>query len=336
MPAVYLLKFVCFVILSFIMTITHLSASVEPVYSTPKALEVVVVKGVQPGPKLWKVTKGGNTLWILGSLSPLPEKMVWDAQSVKAILEHTNEFISPPDVSISLSSFKAIFLLPSMRSLRNNPNKQTLEEVLPSALYARWLSLKLKYMGKNKKVEKFRPVFAAQKLFNAATKKIGLSSDSQIWKVINKSLKKHKIKKTYTGVNKKITAARKDIKDFKKSTIEDIACFEVTLDRLELDLSNMRARALAWARGDIQALRRLPYLDQKETCSNAFLTSSVVQNYALAEAKVVSEQRWLLAVSSALDTNEVSFTVLPINRLLDDVGPLHTLREQGYEVRGPR
>lgn len=329
-------KFVFLVILVFIMTITYVRASVIPEFRTLNPIEVVIVKGVQPGPKLWRVSKNGNTLWILGSLSPLPKKMVWDAQSVKAILEDTQEFISPPYVGITISPFKAIFMLPSMYGLRNNPNKQTLEDVLPPELYTRWLSLKLKYMGKNKKVEKFRPLFAARDLFDAATKKIGLSSDPQVWKVINKSLKKHKIKITSTGVRNKIPATRKKIKTFKRSAIEDIACFEVTLDRLEFDLSNMRARALAWARGDVQALRSLPYLDQNKTCSGVFFASALGQDYDLAEASMVSEQQWLAAVRSALDANKVSFAMLPISKLLDSNGPLHTLKEQGYHVRGPK
>ena len=38
-------------------------------------LDTMVVSGVQPGPGLWKVRKGEHTLWILGTVSPLPRRM---------------------------------------------------------------------------------------------------------------------------------------------------------------------------------------------------------------------------------------------------------------------
>jgi hypothetical protein len=37
-----------------------------------ETLDEVVVSGEQPGPGLWQVKNGANTLWILGSHSPLP------------------------------------------------------------------------------------------------------------------------------------------------------------------------------------------------------------------------------------------------------------------------
>ncbi|MBC7455556.1 MAG: hypothetical protein H7335_18070 [Massilia sp.] len=42
------------------------------------------------------------------------------------------------------------------------------------------------------------------------------------------------------------------LRDFKKSQIEDQGCFTKTVERLEVDLDTMRARANAWATGDIE------------------------------------------------------------------------------------
>lgn len=44
-------------------------------------IEEVVVIGVQPGPKMWRVNKGDHELWIFGTLSLLPKKMQWDSQA---------------------------------------------------------------------------------------------------------------------------------------------------------------------------------------------------------------------------------------------------------------
>jgi hypothetical protein len=49
-------------------------------------LPMVVVSGVQPGPGLWKVSKGDHVMWVLGTLSPLPRDMQWQAQEVEQVI----------------------------------------------------------------------------------------------------------------------------------------------------------------------------------------------------------------------------------------------------------
>jgi len=50
-------------------------------------LAPVVVSGVQPGPGMWRVTSAhGNVLWILGTVSPLPARLDWRADEVKAVI----------------------------------------------------------------------------------------------------------------------------------------------------------------------------------------------------------------------------------------------------------
>ena len=37
----------------------------------------VVVSGLQPGPRLWKVSRDGRVMWVLGTMSPLPKGLDW-------------------------------------------------------------------------------------------------------------------------------------------------------------------------------------------------------------------------------------------------------------------
>src|SRR5690348_2085441 len=49
----------------------HAANIPEPAVSGPEAtLQTVLVRGSQPGPGLWRVSKGDHTLWILGTLGP--------------------------------------------------------------------------------------------------------------------------------------------------------------------------------------------------------------------------------------------------------------------------
>ena len=44
---------------------------------TEPPLEEILVVGEQPGPAMWRVSKGDHTLWIFATLEPLPKDMVW-------------------------------------------------------------------------------------------------------------------------------------------------------------------------------------------------------------------------------------------------------------------
>src|SRR3546814_12092555 len=59
------------------------------------------------------------------------------------------------------------------------------------------------------------------------------------------------------------------LKEFNASALDDTECFSRTMSRIETDLGNMRARANAWAVGDIEALRALPFHNQYVDCLNA-------------------------------------------------------------------
>src|SRR5262249_39937863 len=50
---------------------------------SPDAVDEIVVSGEQPGPGLWKVTKGDHVLWILGTLTPLPKRMTWRSGEIE-------------------------------------------------------------------------------------------------------------------------------------------------------------------------------------------------------------------------------------------------------------
>ena len=55
------------------------------------------VSGVQPGPGLWQVRNSqGHTLWILGTVSPLPAKLDWRADEVQAVIASAQEVLGPP------------------------------------------------------------------------------------------------------------------------------------------------------------------------------------------------------------------------------------------------
>jgi len=300
-------------------------------------LETMVVSGVQPGPGMWKVSKGDNVMWVIGTLTPLPRGMTWLARDVEAVIAQAQEVIQSPGVTAGsdIGMVRGALLIPSLLKARQNPGGETLAQVLPPELYSRWQALKPTYLGRDQGVEKWRPIFAARELYEAAMKKAGLTESGVVGPVVRKAAKQHGVKSTPSAVKIKIDKPKQAIKEFASSSLGDQECFAKTLGRIETDLPTMTARANAWATGDIEALRALPYDDQNRACIDAVLETSIAKKRGMDGLAQRIEAAWLETAEGALARNQVTFATLPISLLLKRDGYLAKLRAKGYVVEEP-
>lgn len=302
----------------------------------PRMLDTVLVSGARTGPGLWQVRKGEHVLWVLGTQSPLPRRMDWLSDEVTAAVARSQAVLAAPAVDFEgIGAVRGLFLLPSLLKARRNPDQQSLQDVLPAELYARWSVLKAKYMPRKNKVEEWRPIFAAGELYGEAIESIGLSRKDIVWPVVRKAAKKHDVPIVEPEVVIDIEAPRDAIREFAASGIDDTLCFEKTLDRLETDLGTMKARANAWADGNIDALRALPFADQGSACRDAILSATVTQKVGMQDLPERVRAAWLQHAEAALDTNASTVAVLSIARMFGDDGYLTALQARGYEVIEP-
>jgi hypothetical protein len=313
------------------------TAETKPEDKNMVELQALVVTGVQPGPGLWKVSKGENIMWVLGTQSPLPNKMEWESGEVEKIIANSQEVLRETTVSVGsdIGVFRGLMLLPSLYSARKNPNDATLQEVLPPPLYARWLVLKKKYIGNDSGIEKWRPIFASQELYTKAVEKSGLSFDNIAREVVVDAAKKNKIRVITPRVEIKFEEPKAAIKEFQKTSLSDVDCFEKTITRLETDLGAMIDRANAWSVGDIEGLKNLPFADQSQSCISALTNTAVAQKKGLSDIRGQSMQAWLVAAETALTKNKVTFAVMPMNEVLRPTGYLAKLKEKGYTIEAP-
>ncbi len=318
------------------------SAAATPATVTPvrtNTLETVVVSGIRPGPALWKVTSGEKVLWILGTVSPVPEKMQWYSPQSEAVLRDATEIVWPPQAGVQVgfgSAFKAAFAMPTILRARKNADGKLLKDVLPPDLYARWAQLKQQYIGKDKSIEEWRPIFAAGKLYSAALEKAGLTSGTGTGDRISEVAKERDIKRTLTSVNIAITDPKGMAKSFTKSNIDDVACFRSVLDRLELEVAHAARRANAWAVGDVPELTRLVDRDRLPSCLEAFAKVEAMKDSGILEATEQSRGKWMKAVDAALATNATSFATLPMIEIVTPDGLLSKLRAKGYQIVEPQ
>lgn len=305
-----------------------------PVEEAPAAPEQILVVGQKPGPGMWKVSKDGHVLWIFGDYSPLPVKMQWRSHEVEAAIAASQEYLTPPAANATVGYLKGTLLLPSLIGIKKIPDGATLREVLPPDVYARWQPMKEKYLPGND--ERERPVFLAGALFSAALKDAGLTTSTGVRKRIEKIVDERKLKVTKSTIQLPMDNARQMMKDFKKAPVEDADCLNSTVLRLETDIDAMRVRANAWAKGDIDAIRKLDFVDQEESCRDAVFNSAAVRkDPAFHSIRPRLKALWLSAAESALARNASTFALLPLKEILDPNGVVAALAAKGYTVEQP-
>lgn len=301
-------------------------------------MEAMLVRGQYSGPGLWKVSKGANTLWILGTVSPVPKGMDWYSPETEAVLAQAQEMIGPPGFASTVgvgSMFKAAFAIPTILRARRNPDGKTLREVLPADLYARWSVLKPMYLGDDEAVEEWRPVFAASQLYSAAIKRSGMVSGTGVGERLGKIQNQRDIKRTSTMIRSEIKNPRKLAKSFARAEVDDVQCFRSVLDRLELDIANAAQRANAWATGNLPELERLFRRGDVTPCFEALATTEAARSLGMETAAERSSEQWLAAAESALAANHTSFGTLPVGELFQSDGLLSRLQARGYAVAVP-
>ena len=305
-------------------------------------LETVLVSGEQPGPGMWRVSKGDNVLWIVGIQSPMPKKMTWRAKKVEATVANSQEVLGQPGASVSLKQigyFRALTLIPSAMESVKNPDGATLRELVPADVYTRWQALRSKYIGEyqddDNDLERSRPMFAAGKLYREAIAKGGMTFTSPVTAVINDAAKKHTVKITSVTVTPPTDNARSAINELKKTRLADLDCFTKTIERIETDLQSMRQRANAWATGDINAIRALPINDQREACEAAIRDAGFVKTLGVQNLPAQIEAAWMSAAEAALAKNKSTVATLSMPQLLAPNGYLSKLKAKGYVVEEP-
>jgi len=319
-----------------------------PVLAQSDAVPVeIVVTGKQPGPPLWRVRHGDNTLYIFARLSPIPKNITWESQRVAQVIAAADEFISEPDVDVSVSPlvmFNPINIFRGMslgKRVMRNENDAALKDVLPPELYARFSALKARYFPKNKKIETYRPIVAGGQMTSAVQDAADLIPANDVDKQIRRLVKRNRdIRTTEIMYDMKIEGGFKVIASRVEELMDSIppelerSCFERMLRRMEENIEEMQYRASAWAQGYIQEFKYIPLRgDEDDDCTNMMMVSS--EQETISEIMAIISNQWLDAAERALNNNRTTFAVLDISQLLLADGLLAQLGSRGYEVIEP-
>jgi len=273
-------------------------------------LEEILVSGEYPGPGLWKVSKPAgeseHVLWIFGTLfdtpSGEPTALKWKSRQVEKIVAESQELVYEYQFGLTFEQKVGVF---------------TILRMLPTALKAR-------KNPDDKTLADLLPVDVYPRWQMLKAEYLGGSDGIEKWRpfIVAERL-------------------RESMKAFVAKPLNDVECLDVTMKLVEFwgDDAAVNARALAWARGDLPALRALPPLpDPDGSCMAALLGSQAVQDLhlqGLDDPAASGARAWLEAVDKALADNPSTLAILPVDELLKENGRLSMLREKGYRVEEP-
>lgn len=303
----------------------------------PRLLDTVVVSGSLPAPKLWELTKGEKKLLIMGTLTPAPRAMTWDSDTVARRMSQAELVLGPPGISISADTglVGGLMLYSSFKKAKQLPQGKTLRDVLSPETYARWRAAKELYLPNDDDVETMRPVYAAQALFDAAVSRIGLTNEDRVDPVIQKLANAKSIPYKKTKYFVYLKNAKKVMQQLAQAPVDDGACMQQTLDRLQVDVQLLAARANAWAYGDVKRLQSLPFNDQKKACIAAMADNDAARAQGLADPESAARERWLRITRESLAAHNVVFAQVPMWYLEGANGVLAALQADGYQVKSP-
>ena len=305
-------------------------ADAHPADAHPDAVEEVTISGERAGPGLWKIRKGDHTLYLLGTVTPLPKKLVWRSREVEHVLDRSQALVTGARASIGVNPILWARLIWNARKLVKEPGKSTLGATLPPDLFARYEALRLKYAPDKTEQLTRRPVFAALGLWGEAISRSGLTSGTDVRATVNKLARARNVKIIEPKI--KVDDPLGAVNELMNMPPEaEVACLRTVVDRLEGDLSAMRAQADAWAVGDVDALRKQRMVDQvaEEACL------AIISGPKLSDLRRRFETEWFDAAVQSLEKNPSTLAVTPMIQFFGPQGLLAKFAARGYEVVEP-
>jgi len=299
-----------------------------------KPIEEVIVSGRRPGPPLWRIENGENTLWVFAVVDTIPKSLEWDSSGIEHVLSESQRYFPSIERNIFASitnPIKAIGMLRRFNKLKKIPGERTIKDYLSTQEYDKFSRLKAQYVPNNRKIEKLTPVFAAEALFQGAKREYGLVNSRKISKEISKLAKRNKLEVTKIKVREKIESKPLFEAIENLSEAEHSRCLSLVMNTLDSEVGSLINYALLWANGDPQALidNSIPRL-QESSCTEFFLNSDQAKRIIRQ-----SEESWLNETQEALEHNRSSFAVLGLHDVIEPEGLLNRLAARGYKLVGP-
>jgi uncharacterized protein YbaP (TraB family) len=288
-------------------------------------LDEIVVTSERTGPGMWHVHRGDASLWILGSMSPLPKGITWRSKQLEQVLDTTSQVVVQKPFEIGIA--RVLWLLLTERDVLMVGGGKRLKDVMSPALHARFAAQRAKFTDDPDKWERFRPSIAALFLQQAAFHQVGLSTRLDLGAAVRVLAKKHHVR-----IDEIKIAGVGDVLDALKTMpqVTENACVEASLVTVEKDLPRLVDRAQAWADGNIEKIEALHEPPEVDACRVAVESGSNASDLI-----ALARRTWLDAMLKYLQRGGVTVAVVNIDLMIEKGGLLDELRAKGYDIDVP-
>ena len=302
--------------LGLILSASLAAAPAPPPLAEPEWTADALTVTARKGPALWRISKGEDEVWVMGSIAPLARND-WDASVVEQAISRAHIVYTPPSASVGLLAAAGVFLTGDYKI----PGGKTLAEVSSPELLARLQADTARFDLKSADWRRLRPAWSAFVL-------AGSVEHARHWvrpdDKVELLARKHHVRVTPIS-NSNAQPVLKELDALSNETAAH--CLSLALDDLEFQDAHTDAVTTAFAHGDLRAVKANYKAGDAFDCLTAapLLKSMVARSYVDTANDV----------QSALDKHEKAFFVLGLNSLVHKGGVIELLRARGYTVEEP-
>jgi hypothetical protein len=268
---------------------------------------------------MWRVQKGESTVVILGAVTPVPHRLVWDQRQITAALDGANLLLSPPRADLGPMQVMGLLATQIWKVRQLQP----LEPSLPPGLRARFVRGEALAHTQAARYAHWKPGLAGFLLLSDLRHQVGLSEAKPGSTVQHLADRMH-VRQEPIGVYRmglllKIVS--------KLTPADQLDCLGEALNELEYEAAHPHDIDDDWARGDIRAVA-------------ARYQGSAVQKCLMhaPNAKAIIDQeidRATDRIWAALQKPGKTVAVIDLAWMLPSDGVLNRLRAKGAVVGAP-
>lgn len=284
-------------------------------------IESVTVRG-EPGPAVWRLTRGASEVWILGMVGPMPRDMEWNRATVADTLDDARALLLPPRADFNLVD-AAWFLIRHGSELRL-PRGQRLEDSLPPDLRGRFTAAITAIGADAQDYRTDIPIRAAVRLGQDFQKKAGLGYREP--RATVESLASRKRISTAPVYRFEVMDAVRNL--LKLTLDQQRACLSQAVEDVTWARAHATPAARAWAVGDIRTV--------KDHYSESRLFACVIAQVERAgdiNARATAET--VAAIDTALNQPGKTVALVAMGPLLRRDGVLARLKARGIKIEAP-
>jgi len=269
-----------------------------------------------PAPRIWKVTHGASTLYIVGRIGLLPSGVQWNKAPIEKIMDHADRFIVPSYVTMSgIGELWGRYL----------PLGRELDDELSDSTRAKLDALLERLHRSPRSLDRFKAAPAAYEILSLLPGGRNVLGDEPLASLRSLAERKNlEVTEAFHGNGKPLLAAL-------DATPEDrgLEILDKAIDQADDYLDHAGEFDDAWRKGDLDAIR------QGQRHPPNPMTVMTAAPEAQADMNRQEHDRFLDAVEAALAKPGVTVTVYGVDELRSNGAFLTKLRADGYAVTEP-